>query len=156
MIFLRPLYKFDIDRLFEMKNNPKIFNKKFTNIDCSAITIESINEWFNNFVNETNTIRFGICLYDSNILIGSITLGNVDYNIHSCELNIYIDNAYHGNGYGYNALTLIINYCKNILKFNKINLAVHNNNLIAIKLYNKVNFQITKKTNDFLYMTLYL
>ena len=58
MIFIRPLYKYDIEKLYEMKKNPLIFNKFFFNIDFSTVTKESINEWFYNFVNEINTIFF--------------------------------------------------------------------------------------------------
>ena len=49
MIFIRPLYKYDIEKLYEMKKNPLIFNKFFFNIDFSTVTKESINEWFYNF-----------------------------------------------------------------------------------------------------------
>jgi len=156
MIFIRPLYKYDIEKLYEMKKNPLIFNKNFHNIDFSTVTKESINEWFYNFINEINTIRLGICLCESNTLIGSSTLGNVDYNKQSCELHIYIDNLYHGKGYGYNSLKIIIDYCKNILKFKEIYLNVHKENLAAIKLYKKVNFEPISINNNYIYMKLNL
>ena len=119
MIFIRPLYKYDIEKLYEMKKNPLIFNKFFFNIDFSTVTKESINEWFYNFVNEINTIRLG-------------------------------------KGYGYNSLKIIIDYCKNILKFKEIYLNVHTENLVAIKLYKKVNFEPISINDNYIYMKLNL
>lgn len=156
MIFIRPLYKYDIEKLYEMKTNPLIFDKKIFNIDFSTVTKESINDWFYNFINEINTVRLGICLCESNTLIGSSTLGNVNYNTQTCELHMYIDNIYHGNGYGYNALKIIIDYCKNILKLKEIYLNVHTENLVAIKLYKKVNFEIISVNNNYIHMKLNL
>lgn len=148
MIFLRPIYSYDIDKIYEIKSNPKNFNEKFTNIDTSQITKESVKKWFYNIINETNTIRFGICLLDNNTLIGCITLGKVNYINKLCELHIYIDNIYQGKGLGYNSLLLVTNYCKNILKFKCIYLYVHKDHIKAIKLYKQFGFNELPENNN--------
>ena len=79
MIFLRPLYAYDIDRIYEIKSNPLNYNKEFTHFDTSIVTKEVIKSWYYNFRNEINTIRLGICLTTNNYLIGLITLGEIDY-----------------------------------------------------------------------------
>lgn len=148
MIYLRPLNCNDINRLFEIRSNPLNFNKKFTNFNTNTVTIKSVEDWFYNFINEVNTIRFGICLLDNQILIGCITLGKIEYDKFQCELHIYIDNFHQNKGYGKKSLLLLLEYIKNILKIKKVYLNVHKDNTIAINLYKKFGFNLIKKQDN--------
>ena len=94
MIFLRPLYSYDIDRIYEIKSNSLNYNKEFNIFDTSTVTKEFIHSWYYNLINETNTIRIGICLITNNYIIGFITLGQIDYIKSKCELHINIDYKY--------------------------------------------------------------
>ena len=117
MIFLRPLNLNDITRLYEIRSNQLNFNKKYTKFDTSIVTREGVKKWYFNFINETNTIRLGICLVNKNILIGCITLGKIDYKKKTCELHIYIDKKYQHKGYGKKSLKLLITYIKDNARF---------------------------------------
>ena len=154
MIFLRPLYIYDIDRIYEIKSNSLNYNKEFTNFDTSIITKEFIKSWYYNLINETNTIRIGICLITNNYLIGLITLGQIDYIKSKCELHINIDFKYQGNGIGTKSILLLINYVKNIIMLKEIHLNVHKNHYKAINLYTKLGFNKTNITNNFIHMYL--
>ena len=156
MIFLRPLYIYDIDRIYEIKSNPLNYNKEFTNFDTKIVTQEFINSWYYNLINETNTIRIGICLLTNNYLIGLITLGQIDYIKSKCELHINIDYKYQGNGLGTESILLLINYVKNIIKLKEIHLNVHKDHDKAIKLYTKLGFNKENNINNFLHMYLYI
>ena len=156
MIFLRPLYNYDIDRIYEIKSNSLNYNKEFTNFDTSIVTKETINSWYYNLINETNTIRFGICLTTNNYLIGLITLGQINYIKSKCELHIAIDYKYQGHGMGTESILLLINYVKNIIKIKEIYLNVHKNHYKAINLYAKLGFIKKNNINNFLCMYLYV
>ena len=110
MIFLRPLYSYDIDRIYEIKSNPLNYNKEFTHFDTSIVTKEVIKSWYYNFRNEINTIRLGICLTTNNYLIGLITLGEIDYIKSICELHINIECYYQGKGLGKQTILLLLDF----------------------------------------------
>jgi len=154
MIFLRPLYNYDIDRIYEIKSNSLNYNKEFTNFDTSTVTKEFIHSWYYNLINETNTIRIGICLITNNYIIGLITLGQIDYINSKCELHVNVDYKYQGKGLGTESILLIINYVKNIIKLKEIHLNVHKDNDKAIKLYTKLGFNKKNNINNFLHMYL--
>ena len=152
MIYLRPLYSFDIDRLYEIKSNPLNFDIKFTNFDTTQVTLESIKEWYYNIAHEIDTVRLGIVLKETNILIGSITLGKVDYIKSYCQLHIFIDIQYQNKGYGKSALLTVIEYIKTILKIKNIILNVHKDHSNAIKLYNYLGFISCGQENNYIIM----
>jgi RimJ/RimL family protein N-acetyltransferase len=148
MIYLRPLTIKDANRLFQIKSNPHNFNKKFTNFDTDNITLMGINKFLKNIINEIDAIRLGICIKKDNILIGSITLGNINYNSSCCELHIYIDIKYQGVGYGKSSLKCVLNYINYVLNLNTVTLKVHKEHGKAINLYKKIGFNISSDEDD--------
>ena len=142
MIFLRPININDTQRLFEIRSNKFTLNQKFNNFNTNLVTIKKTNEWINNFINEIDAIRIGINLLKKNYLIGSITIGKINYKKLECEINIYIDTKFQGKGYGKKSMYLLINYIKNILKLKNIFLDVHKDNIKALNLYKKIGFII--------------
>ena len=145
MIYLRPLNIKDTNRLFQIKSNPLNFNKKFTNFDTNNIKKSDIKNFLINIINEDNAIRLGICIKNNTMLIGSITLGNINYNTSSCELHIYIDIEYQGMGFGKSSLKCLFKYIKYILNLNTVTLKVHKEHIKACFLYKKLGF--TEMTN---------
>ena len=148
MIYLRPLTIKDANRLFEIKSNPNNFNKKFTNFDTENVTLIGINQFLKNIINEVDAIRLGICIKKENILIGSITLGNINYNSSCCELHIYIDIKYQNMGCGKSSLKRILNYINYVLNLNTVTLKVHKEHYKAVNLYKKTGFNISSDSND--------
>jgi RimJ/RimL family protein N-acetyltransferase len=82
-----------------------------------------------------------------------ISYGHIDYDINSNKywLGICILEKYQNKGYGKIIMTELLKYALN-QNIKKINLSVDNNNIIAIKLYEKFNFQIESKTDTITYM----
>lgn len=150
MIYLRPLNYNDLLRIYEIKSNPNNFSIKFNRLDTTKITKEKIEKWFLNLINETDAVRLGICTKEKHILIGSITLGKINYINSSCELHIYIDSKYQNKGYATESIQILLKYCKNIIKINTIFLEVHKENFKAIHLYKKCGFTFIKEENEFL------
>ena len=151
MIFLRPLNISDVERLYEIKSNP--LNFEYINFNTSIVTPNYIKEWLYNIPNELDAIRLAIVLSDVNIIIGSITLGKIDYIASYCEIHIYIDKIYQNKGYGKLSLLIAINYIKNILKIKTISLDVQKNNIRAIKLYNDIGFISINENDLYIKMT---
>lgn len=150
-IYFRPIYKIDINEIYRIKTQTNTFSKELNNIDFTDLKRKDVEIWFNNLKNEINTVRFSICLCKSNYLIGIITLGNINYNNKTCELHIYINSEFHGNGYGSCSIQKILLFCDKILGIKEINLKVFKNNKSAIHLYNKYGFKTYKEDDIYIY-----
>ncbi len=84
---------------------------------------------------------WGIHLKESNKHIGNIKIDPINEN--SGEYGILMgDHSNWGKGYAKEASLTIIDYCFNKLKLSKITLGVVEDNLAAVKLYEKMGFQI--------------
>lgn len=102
------------------------------------------NDWFTRVTSDSNVRIFGIRMYDNekNLLIGTCQLYNIDIISRSAELAIRIgEEIFQGKGYGYQAITSLINFGFNDLNLNRIYLQVFNTNQNAIKLYTNIGFQ---------------
>ena len=75
--------------------------------------------------------------------IGNCNLMNIDWRIRQAEFGIVIGAKQHWNkGYGTEALHLILRHAFNTLNLNRVYLRVYENNLRAIRSYEKSGFQI--------------
>ena len=85
--------------------------------------------------------RFAMILLDGDILIGQISLQNIDHLNRNAFLGIVIGEAGHRNkGYGAEAIRLILDYGFKTLNLHNIMLSVNADNGAAIACYKKVGF----------------
>lgn len=86
--------------------------------------------------------NFAIIDIEKDEVIGNIGFPNIDYINHNSEVGIFIGNKnYWSNGYGTEALNLLLDFGFNILNLNSIHLKVYSYNNPAIKCYQKVGFK---------------
>lgn len=86
--------------------------------------------------------NFSIVARDSNQLIGSLGIVSQDELNRWCSVGIFIgDKHYWNNGYGTEAMSLLCDYCLNVLNYHTVRLDVYSYNLPAISCYEKVGFR---------------
>lgn len=91
---------------------------------------------------EPKSINFGIHDKDSSKLIGDIGINSIDLKNQHAEIGMTIgDKNYWGKGYGTDTVRVILNYCFNKLKLNKVYLDVWEENKRAIGCYLKCGFK---------------
>jgi ribosomal-protein-alanine N-acetyltransferase len=84
-----------------------------------------------------------IRLKENNKHIGNIKIDKISLIHRNCEYGIMMgDTSEWGKGYAKEASIAIINYAFYELDLNKVNLGVIDSNLVAIKLYNIIGFNI--------------
>lgn len=89
-----------------------------------------------------NMHRFAIVLGKTDELIGSISLHNIDHLNRSAFIGIFIGGEQNrGQGYGAEAIRLILDYGFNTLNLHSINLTVHADNTAGITCYKKVGLR---------------
>ena len=87
--------------------------------------------------------NFAIVQIEGDVLIGNISLMDLDHINRKATLGIFIgDEANRGKGYGLEAVNLILEYGFKTLNLHNIMLLVHSDNEQAISCYKKAGFTV--------------
>lgn len=118
--------------------------------------IEDVLDDFNNIYKDYSDL-VGIYLDDQ--IIGLVVMTNKPLNGKYSFTDLVIDETYQRKGYGILATNKIIEHFKNRNESNIIKIEVFNENISAIKCYEKCGFKITKQcdwNNSFVEMEIVL
>lgn len=135
--YLSPIDVNDAEKYAEWLNDREIVN--FLSIAAKSISVETERELLHALSKEH---CYGIIDTGTETLIGNIGLHTIDYLNRSAEIGIFIGNKdYWSNGYGAEALSLLIDYAYRILNIHNISLKLFDYNERALKCYQAVGFQ---------------
>jgi RimJ/RimL family protein N-acetyltransferase len=151
MVTIRPLEPDDYKVSYKWRNNPAIWQYTGTRPD-KLITEEIEKEWLSTVLQRKDERRFAICV-DSNY-IGNIQLTSIANE--SAEYHIFIgEQEYWGKGIAAEASHLLLRYGFDVLGLNCIYLSVKEDNLNAIKLYERLSFRCAQRKEGLIKMLLY-
>ena len=86
--------------------------------------------------------RYAMVLLDGDVLLGSISIHNIDHLNGNAFIGIFIgEEEYRRKGYGAEAIRLIVEYGIKTLNLHTIMLTVHADNYAAVACYKKVGFR---------------
>jgi RimJ/RimL family protein N-acetyltransferase len=105
--------------------------------------VSKYREPYNPAAPKLESINFGIYIGENKSqLIGSIDISSIDLKNNHAEIGMAIgDKNYWGKGIGTESVKLILNYCFVTLNLNKVYLDVWEDNIRAIKCYQKCGFK---------------
>ncbi len=135
-IYLRALEKEDLEQCLEWINDPEI--RHLATLEEYPFNRAKEEEWFEKVNKDKNVILFAICLNDDKLI------GNLGITLLSGNANLGImigEKEYLGQGYGTEAMKLVLDYCFNTLNLHRVALGVSEFNERAIKCYEKVGFK---------------
>jgi len=93
------------------------------------------------FIDDPSTVEFRIRTLADDRLIGFVALHSIEWNNRAANLAIGIGNPTHrGQGYGTDALRVVLRYAFHELSLERVGLNVNANNARAIRAYEKVGF----------------
>ena len=98
------------------------------------------------FIEKTNAsahdVLFGIVVQETDQLIGSTGLNQIDFRNHRASFGIMVgEKGAWGKGYGTEATALVVRYAFEKLYLNRVQLHVYEYNLRGIRAYEKVGFR---------------
>ena len=138
-IYIRPLEISDAEVSFRWRNDEEVW-RLTQNRPKDQVTAEMELEWIRKVLVRTNEMRFAICLTETNEYIGNVQL--TDINSYQAQFHIFIGNKqYWGKGIGAIATRKMINYGFDELKLQSVYLFVNEENVPAIKAYEKAGFR---------------
>lgn len=138
-VYLRCLQKKDLERTLSWINDPDIMD----NIGVRGPrTHEQQLRWFESLQDDNTKIVFSICIRDNDTHIGNVALDQIDTINRNCRLSIFIGNIQQrGNGYGFEATKLAIEYGFFYLNLHKIYCKTNATNEAALRMYKKLGFK---------------
>ncbi len=135
--YLSPIDVSDAERYTEWLNDIEVI--KYLTLRDKMVSLVTEREALERLARGHS---YAIVTLESDELIGSCGLVDVDYLNRTCEVGIFIGNKeYWGKGYGTEALKLLISYGINYLNLNNFMLKVYSYNERAIKSYRKIGFR---------------
>ena len=119
----------------------------------NMITLQSEKEWMENAVKNDKVRTFDIVCLENNKLIGTIGLNGFNWIARRASLGIFIgDREYRNNGYGPEAINLLLEYGFKYLNLHSIGLSLVAINERAHKCYLKCGFKDTGRSRDKLFI----
>lgn len=143
-IYLSPINQEDYLTYTRWMNDKNITN----NLGNTSFinTIEGEKEWLNK---KDNDVNLAIVLKENDELIGNISLMDIDQINRKATLGIFIGELkYRSNGYGKEAINLILDFAFNYQNLHSVDLNVFSFNELAINCYLKVGFKEYGRRHD--------
>jgi len=101
---------------------------------------------------ELKGYRFAMILLDGDIVIGHISLHDIDHLNRHAFLGIFIgDEEHRRKGYGAEAIRLVLHYGFKTLNLHSIMLSVHADNCAGIACYKKVGFREAGRRREWVF-----
>jgi diamine N-acetyltransferase len=143
-IFLRAIELDDLERTNKWHNDPELYSTLGT---FRYVSRSADEEWLRKkLAYSSMELNLAICRVDDSEHIGNIYLRNIDWTARHAELHIFIGEAnQRGKGYGQAAVKLLTDHAIKDLGLLRLYLMVLEDNLSAIKMYEKCGFIIEGK-----------
>lgn len=139
---LRAYSKTDIPLRLSYINDAEIANYLTDDIPF-PITPHEEEMWFESISSKSDRYKFAIETIDGNQFIGGCSINDVDWKNSFATIGIFIGNKdYWGNGYGSDALNILVSFIFNQMNINKVKLITYSFNKRAIKSFEKYGFVI--------------
>ena len=148
-IYLSPKSASDeeIEKFTEWLNDFQVTD--YTGRTAQLMTLSGEKEWLENSAKNTDNKNFNIIESSSNKLIGTIGLEHFNWVSRSATLGIFIGDAdYRNNGYGTEAINLLLEYGFRYLNLHSIGLNLLSVNERAHKCYLKCGFKDTGRSRE--------
>ena len=147
-LHLRALEPSDTDLLYLWENDPEMWRFGFSPAPLSRHQIwEYINQYD---ANPLATGQLRLMMHIGQITVGAIDLYNIDMRNRHAFVGIMTASQHRRNGYGSEALKLLISYCINNLGLKQLAATISADNKQSIALFLKAGFKITAELPDWI------
>jgi diamine N-acetyltransferase len=150
-VYLRALEPSDVDRTRRWHNDPELYATLVNPFRYVSHAAEE--EWIRHKAAYSQTeIQLAICLKEGERHIGDVHLTEIDWVSRHAWVGIFIGEAQHqSQGYGQQALRLILRHAFGDLGLRRLYLTVLDDNARAIRVYEKCGFRIEGRLRQHAY-----
>lgn len=147
-LLLRRMEYGDINDIFQMRNDPKMNEYTDTRPDKDLEETRLYIHKMNNGVDENKWIIWAIEHKQSQKVVGSISIWNIDIEQKRGELGYGIAPGFQNRGLMKEALSCVINYGFNVMKLGALEAYTEENNFKSIKLLEGCRFTEVNRVDE--------
>lgn len=149
-IYLSPINLEDAEVYTKWMNDPSITNN--THASARLMNVEAEKEWIQSSLCNQD-YQFAIVLKENDTLLGNCGIMNLNSIDQVATVGIFIgEEEYRSNGYGAEALRLLLSYGFDVLHLHNMDLKVFSFNTRAIRCYEKVGFREYGRRHESYYL----
>lgn len=138
-VYLRDLRQDDCCNIVRWRNEHETWKYTLYNGSGSSTLTKEL-DWFHSGCNRKDVLRFAVCLSQSGIHIGNVYF--TDLSETEGFFHIVIgETSYRGRGFGNETVVLAMRVARWTLQLQKVHLRVHEDNIAAIRIYERVGFE---------------
>jgi [ribosomal protein S5]-alanine N-acetyltransferase len=138
---LRAISGDDVDAIFEVFSNVEVMRYwSTTPLTDRAGAVELVTEIHDSFARQV-MLKWGLARRADNLLIGTTTLYNLDFDNRRAELGYALGRTHWGQGYMHEALQVLLSYAFETLDLRRLEADVDPRNTASIKSLERLGFQ---------------
>lgn len=147
-LLLRRMDYKDIDDLFEMRKDPRMNEYTDAKLDENPVETKEYIDKMNKGIDDNRWIIWAIEHKESNKVIGSISIWNLNSEENNGELGYGIIPDYQGQGLMKEALLNVVKYAFDTMNLEKLDAYTEENNHRSIKLLERCNFAEINRVDE--------
>lgn len=149
-IHLRAIEPEDLDLLYRIENDVKLWNVGITNVPYSRYTLHDYVANASYDIYTDRQVRMMV-ENDQHEVVGVVDLVNFDPSNRRAEVGLIILNAFRRQGYGSSALEAVMEYALNVVHLHQLYAYVDATNEASLRLFQKMNYQPSATIKDWLF-----
>ncbi len=148
----RALNKEDVNYVTSQFNDPDIKSTVYEGAPFPLTTVDELKFiQAQSGVGNVNDYSFAIELIKTAQIIGVCGYNEIDWKNRNTELGMWIDKTHWNQGYGAEALKMLVDFAFDELNLHRVQLSYYTLNARGRRCYDKVGFQEEGVLKDFLY-----
>ena len=131
----------DVDAIFAIFTNPEVMRYWSTPPLANRAAAVALVEEIHDNVERQLMLKWGVARRSDNLVIGTTTLYNIDFNSRRAEIGYALGREHWGQGYMHEALQGLLAYCFEKLNFRRLEADVDPRNTASIQTLERLGFQ---------------
>ena len=140
---IRDIRREDLQTRVDWMNNPKVYKSMHFDL---PVLLDNTIKWFDNI--KSNNKRADVCFEENGNILAFGGLTTIDPVLKKAELYVFVDPSAQRSGIGTQATKLLCEYGFDELSLHKIFLITNEDNIAAIRVYEKCGFVLEGRHRD--------
>lgn len=149
-VVLRAMEPEDLDLLYQIENDTKLWNIGLTNVPYSRYVLHDYIATSSGDIYTDKQVRL-IIENEEHQTIGLVDIMNFNPQNRRAEMGIVVQEAFRQKGYGKDAIQKVMRYAKEVLHLHQLYVVVNSSQKFTIGLFLRMGFKETCQLTDWLY-----
>jgi diamine N-acetyltransferase len=149
-IHLRAIEPEDLDLLYRIENDVKLWNVGTSNVPYSRYTLHDYVAHASADIYTDRQVRMMV-ENEQHEIVGIVDVVNFDPSNCRAEVGLIILNEYRRQGYGSRTLEAVADYALNVLHLHQLFAYIDDTNEASLGLFQKMGYEISATIKDWLY-----